>query len=510
MRGGTIVQTTARITAKNTFDPVGWQADDTRPHQLIDPRRAPAAQLRDMLGDVAATAWLKTRRRKNVGIDELRTALGRRARPALLGRLAVAPEQFGIGNVRVEQGFVHSDRPWQLAVDLVDPTDTDAHLVSVTVTSAIETFVVEAVSDPGARTVIVSGGDRQTLPIGPATFAVSAFRPDGSRATFQRSVFVLPSNPLSLSLGPNGARVTGTWSARGDFIEGQDRFQTDLAVTIANGAAGAVTMNRDVEWKFWDGGVGGTLVEQGHFSWGGNNVAPGFGTLNGTVGFSSPNGSGVYGRYHDKEDMTVELIMHASDGRRISGTITCRVMEAFGVNIIKVGSFTSDEHADLYAAVDGMRAIYEARDITLRGVGRYIISDAQAGSTTVLNSESEYRDLLRDWSVPGDFIDVFVVQAFAWNTYNGYAGDIPGPLFKTGDRDGVAVDKSGFTDASGKKRLDRAVLGPLIGHEVGHYLGLSHVTDVGWLMNGDTGQRGNTISYDEYQTVSSFGWVDYQ
>ncbi len=505
--------TVARVRAKSIAPPVAWRDDDTAAHVLVDPRRATPARIRDLFPAEVATSWLKVRRRKQAGISELRDSFGprRRLSRSVERRLALEPHQFAVGDVRIIDGYVLSDRPWSVEVDLVDPADTALHLVSAEVTVRERSFVVEALSQPGERTVRVEMGGERGLPVGPAEIAVSAYRPDGSRALFRRTVFVLPSNPLSLSLGPNGARVTGTWSARGDYVEGQDRFQTDLAVTIANGDGGNVTLDRTVTWKFWDGGVGGTLVEQGSFSWGGNNVVPGHATLNGTVGFSSPPGSGVYDRYHRKEDMTVELIMHASDGRTISGSITCRVMEAFGINIIKVGSFTTEEHNDLYAAVDGMRQIYEARDLTLNGVGRFIISDAQAGSTTVLNSETEYRDLLRAWSVPGDWIDVFVVQSFAWSTYNGYAGDIPGPLAKTGDKDGVAVDKSGYTDGTtGKKRLDTSVLGPLIGHEVGHYLGLEHVTTDGWLMNGNTGSRGPTISYDEYQTISGFGWVDFE
>jgi len=500
------------VRAKSVHDPVGWRDDDSPTHVLVDPRRAGRPELVALLGEDATARWMQSRRRKGAGLEALQEAVGqgRRLSARARRRLALEPEQFAIADVRVPDGFVHSDRPWALEVDLVDPVESPLHLVTVDVTSTDSSFTVETLVGPGERTVRVEVDRTRALPIGPATFEVSAYRVDGSKAVFRRSVFVLPSNPLSLSLGPNGARVTGTWSARGDYIEGADRFETDLAVTIANGDRADVTLDRRVQWKFWDGGVGGTLVEQGTFAWGGNNVVPRYGTLNGTVGFSSPPGSGVYDRYHRKEDMTVELIMSAIDGRTISGTITCRVMEAFGVNIIKVGSFTPEEHNDLYAAVDGMQVIYEARDVTLRGVQRYIISDAQAGSTTVLNSESEYRDLLRAWSVPNDFIDVFVVQSFAWDTYNGYAGDIPGPLSKTGDKDGVAVDKSGFVDAAGKKRLNTDVLGPLIGHEVGHYLGLEHVSTNGWLMNGDTGSRGPTISYDEYQTISGFGWMVFE
>ena len=62
--------------------------------------------------------------------------------------------------------------------------------------------------------------------------------------------------------------------------------------------------------------------------------------------------------------------MTAADGRRIAGQIACRVMLAYGVNIIKVGDFGAQEHVDLYAAVDQTRQIYEGRDIAFRGIDR--------------------------------------------------------------------------------------------------------------------------------------------
>ena len=145
-----------------------------------------------------------------------------------------------------------------------------------------------------------------------------------------------------------------------------------------------------------------------------------------------------------KEDLALSISMTATDGRVIRGEITARVMLAYGVNIIKVGNFGAAEHTDLYNAVDQMRQIYEQRDITLRGVQRYIIDNSRAGSYTVINSETEFRDLLEDWSVQNDFVDVYVVQDFQWSTFNGYAGDIPGPTSKTGRKDGSCSREDGL------------------------------------------------------------------
>jgi hypothetical protein len=452
--------------------------------------------------------------RKEGGItdlDSLRAAA--KLSPQTLERIQpkLAFDGVHIHDIAASDDYVFSYTPFTLRVPF-SSAERPA-IISVTVLWAGETFVVEkAISEAeAARGIAEVEFDREhTLPVGMVEFRAALYSVEGAQASFKKSFYVLPSNPLSLSLGPAGATVTGTWSARGAYQSGSNTFLTECSVTIANGDSSPVTLNRPVRWRFWDGGVGGTLVEQGGFNWSGSNVVPAYGVLPGSIWFSSPNGSGIYNKYRNKEDMTLEFEMTAVDGRRITGTITCRVMLAYGVNIIKVGRFGAQEHADLYNSVDLMRQVYERRDITLRGVLRWIIPNTDAGGFTIIDSESEFRDLLSDWSVPNDFVDIYVCQGFNWSSYNGYAGDIPGPASKGGNKDGVAVDKSGFTDSSGTMRLDTDVLSKLIGHEVGHYLGLSHVSTSNNLMLANTGVRGPDISYDQYRLMLPHGFMVFE
>ena len=413
----------------------------------------------------------------------------------------------------VADGPVLSDTPFTLVVHHQNGGEAPVVLVSVAVTWAGEPFVVEQLldGDKGDGRVEVRFGDEQTLPVGPAELVVTIHREDGAQSTFRRGVYVLPANPLALSLGPAGARVTGSWSARGDYLPASDTFLTECEITIANGDGGGVAMNRRVSWEFWDGGVGaGTRVESGSFDWPSAITVGAHGVWRGTCWFSSPRHSPIFDTYDRKEDLALSIRMTAADGRSISGAITARVLLAYGVNIIKVGAFGAQEHVDLYDAVDRMRQIYERRDITLRGVNRHIIADAQAGSYPILNSEDEIRDLWEEWSVPNDFIDVYVAQDFQWSTFNGLAGDIPGPASKGGRKDGVAAEKTGFTDASGTARLDVATLAQLIGHEVGHYLGLPHLEDANNLMRSNTGNRGPDLNYDQYRLMFPHGFMRYE
>jgi hypothetical protein len=441
-----------------------------------------------------------------------------RARPALVPELRrirhrsffPGEDPLHIVDVRPADGFVLSDTPFTLAITYQNGGHQPCVVASAVVLWAGEPFTVESdlVEQQGDGNAVIRFDRERTLPVGQAEFLVSLYRADGAQATFRRTVFVLPSNPLSLTLAPAGATVTGTWSARGDYHPENDTFLTEVQVTIANGDGLAVSIRNGVNWEFWDGGVGsGTRVESGSFNLDGAISVPAHGTFRFGAWFSSPRGSGVFNTYERKEDLALQITMTAADGRVISGQITCRVMLAFGVNIIKVGDFGSAEHTDLYNAVDQMRQIYERRDITLRGVDRWIINNSLAGGLTVLDSENEFRDMLEDWSVPNDFVDVYVVQQFNWGGYNGFAGDIPGPASKGGREDGVAVEKTGFTDASGTNRLNTGVLSQLIGHEIGHYLGLSHQETTNNLMRSNTGVRGPDLDYDQYRTMFPHGYM---
>jgi hypothetical protein len=48
----------------------------------------------------------------------------------------------------------------------------------------------------------------------------------------------------------------------------------------------------------------------------------------------------------------------------------------------------------------------------------------------------------------------------------------------------------------------------LVGHEVGHYLGLSHTTAAGNLMLSNSGTTDTALNYDpQYRTIIRHGWV---
>lgn len=511
--------TTVRATFLRTAPGNAFSPSDTPTYQVPDFAKASAEDLaRTFRLSTAESTKVQKLAQRYTGPEEWQRVLGQpggvsKATAELMNRHFTfrSTPKFIISDVRAEKTYVLSNLPFTLEIDFLNDLEQPAELVNVEVNWAGEPFTIQQVlteRDRRRQQVTVAFDETQTLPVGLARFSVDLYSRDGGQASFTKSFYVLPSNPLSLQVAPAGATVTGTWSARGAFQPGNNTFLTECQVIIANGDASPVTMKRKVNWSFWDGPVGsGTLVEAGSFDLTSSPVVPAYSTWQGGFWFSSPVGSGIYNKYHAKEDMALEIRMEASDGRVIAGQITCRVMLAYGVNIIKVGDFGAQEHFDLYDSVDIMRQIYEKSDITLRGVQRYIINNSLAGGYTTIDSETEFRNLLSDWSVSNDFVDVYVCQSFNWSGYNGYAGDIPGPTTKTGNKDGVAVEKTGYTEASGVQRLNTDVLSKLIGHEVGHYLGLSHLEDTDNLMRSNTGVRGPILNYDQYRTMMGHSFM---
>jgi hypothetical protein len=415
-----------------------------------------------------------------------------------------------ITDVQPTDGHIMSDQMFVLQVSFVAAKESYG-LVRVLTHWVGEPFAVEQVITDRDRAngyVDVQFDANQTLPTGPATFFVSLLTEQGAEAAFRVTCAVLPSNPLSLAVSPRTNFVTGSYSARA--VRQGSAFVTDVGVTISNGDGSAVMMRPEFDWEFWDGGVGsGTRVEHGTGSFGASITVPAFDTWAGWIVFTSPSGSGVFGKLDAKEDLALRITMRRSSGAAISDDITVRTMFRFGLNVTRVGaeSFTTQEYADLYDAVDVTRLVYESRDLTLN-VDRRHITTAQAGGFTVITSEGEARDLFEQWSGPNnDFIDVFVTT-ISGTTFDGLAGDIPGPTSHGGRESGVVVNKSGYIDGSGTRRLDIPYLGMLIGHEVGHYLGLSHVGDAGNLMLSNSGASDTALNYNpQYRTMIRHGWV---
>jgi hypothetical protein len=130
-------------------------------------------------------------------------------------------------------------------------------------------------------------------------------------------------------------------------------------------------------------------------------------------------------------------------------------MAGWGVNVIKVGSYTASQNTTIANGVFDARDVYEDHGLTFSSIRWWIISDADAGGYTSLGDEDEFDDLVDDWTVDNDSVDCFVVQGL-WGSVAGIS-PTPGPAGKNGscDSDGLAVSRTMVC----------------LAHELGHYMG---------------------------------------
>jgi len=273
------------------------------------------------------------RKRSFEGAAFLRATLDAATAQRVL-RVALLPcdSRVVVNDVVPLDGWVMSDQPFVLRVSfaVAEPTTGLARVVAEW---AGEPFVVESLiglKDCERGSVDVRFGKEQTLPTGPASFHVTLTTNQGARGAFRITCAVLPSNPFSLGLSPLDHFVTGSFSLRS--VRDGANYVTAMSVTLSNGDAAPVAVHPAYHWEFWDGPVGsGTLVEQGNGAFpGGDITVAGHSTWGGWIVFTSPPGSGVFGKLDSKEDLGFNLTMNRVVGGAVNDEITARTMFRFG------------------------------------------------------------------------------------------------------------------------------------------------------------------------------------
>jgi hypothetical protein len=143
------------------------------------------------------------------------------------------------------------------------------------------------------------------------------------------------------------------------------------------------------------------------------------------------------------------------------------------------GSFSRDDATKVQYAIQVARDLYAQQDFGIRRLNWQYIPQANVGSYADLTDRAEAGNLTDDWSGPVGGIDVFFVQSIG--DADGWSNEV-GPCDKNSSDDltGVVVEVSG----------PRRVTGILLGHEVGHYLGLPHDTVITNMMGVDSNGDG--------------------
>jgi Metallo-peptidase family M12B Reprolysin-like len=149
------------------------------------------------------------------------------------------------------------------------------------------------------------------------------------------------------------------------------------------------------------------------------------------------------------------------------------------LNLIRVGSesFTNNDEQipndeqKIDRAVQITREIYGHVSFGIGRVEHYFIRTADANGREYIDSDAQAMALTDEWTVPNDALDIFLVLT--------YDGNVLGSAPKGGSCNKNANGMTGCVVVMGPPSRTGFVLG----HEVGHYLGLPHFDDIANLMH---------------------------
>jgi len=163
----------------------------------------------------------------------------------------------------------------------------------------------------------------------------------------------------------------------------------------------------------------------------------------------------------------------------ISGEATDLVIILVGHEDDFSGAVSRDQVTKVQYALQVTRDIYAQVGVGVRQIRWHRIPLADAGGYVDITNRDEAQNLTEDFSGPSGGVDVFMVQSI------GDAGgwsNVDGPCDKSSKFD---LSGAVITLSSGRR-----FLGVLLGHEVGHYLGLVHFTSITNLMGVDSNGDG--------------------
>lgn len=172
-------------------------------------------------------------------------------------------------------------------------------------------------------------------------------------------------------------------------------------------------------------------------------------------------------------------------------------MPAISLNIIRVGSeqFTAADETTISNAINFLRNTYATIGLSLRRVEHYFIPNARANGRDVIDNDGEAETLTDEWTVPNNAIDVFFVKLYVSSTAG--LSPVGGPCDKNAKgMDGTVVELIG------------SLTGLVLAHEVGHYLGLSHVTGDSTNLMFPTGPNGGTLTAAQGNIMRSHCFVE--
>ncbi len=351
---------------------------------------------------------------------------------------------------------------------------------------------------------------------GPVKVRATLYASNGltTRETFQFEV--VPSNPVQVSVYP---RYYGTsWKGAVVYSSATGRYYCYARVVFSNGLNQSVTVTNLVKATVTDGG---------------NEVTSFWFTLDSAITVPPNSSRTIYLYTYYKNSATANIFKNFGDVRIRLNFLTSAgeksdsavwvMMGQIKVACNFVGSFsTAERQAVRNLTLGRASSIYEKVDMQITSAPILEIPSSNSdwarfrdiridSCKNNSSSSNEADDMRADWSSPASYakhIDLWFVESFSGASCAASLGGFsprPGPASKSGSNSGAVIDVKDLNILNSTWGSD--VLGVVIAHELGHYLGLPHDSSSNNFMNASVGSNSTNISWSQHNTLDDHDWV---
>lgn len=344
---------------------------------------------------------------------------------------------------------------------------------------------------------------------------------EAGNADFVEKAFpVVPSNPVQLYVYPR-FYSTGSGKGAAQYNSSNNRYYCRARFVVSNGNPYDIVAGPLVRCRVSDSGLG----QLANFSFTiSTTTVPAYSTRTLYIYTYFTSSSDVHDLFDDFGDAKFEFWLSTTAGEKYDWNVWV-AMAQVGITANFVGDFSYaeklkvreiiDTHAS--AVLSDVDCIFTPNTPILNipsthpDWGRYrdIHVEENKGGSCVDSDEAD--DMRDDWSAPAAYnnrIDIFFVESFSGDACASSLGGfspVDGPSGKGGSNSGIVIDIDDLNILSSS--VGEKVLGIIIAHEVGHYLGLNHTNTANNFMRPTVSTSNTDVTYNQWKEMRDHFFV---